>query len=593
VRRADVRCTKNRDETTRILRDVGIQIVANFGDVPSALPFPVPTRDPDPVAESPSALPSVVAPPDSTTVSRLVLVAHDERTEQATFTAEDLTYVAEVPWDERTRIGLRISRGGHEHLDRLDLGEDAQRRRCASSAALRTGASSAVIADHLTQVHVAICELASRAGAPRSLTTPVKMSETDRAVALERAKDPRVFDRLITDLGTLGWIGEESAKRFTVLAALSRNLDQPLWTALTTSTLGERSPGLDVIAAITPPEQQIRVSRLSDNTFYCADPTALCHKLLILDDAQTISSGVSTALRVLRQRGALSAPRIERDPVRGNVRTTFVEIHGPIAVLTASTGAIDPHLQPHVMEVAADESPGHIAAVLAERRRRLAQVTGKDAAEHQHLVARLRNLQRVLLPRRVTIPFAERITGFGTSPRAQRDHETLLGLIAAHALLHQHQRPDVDGSVVATVADFTAAAALMHERMAVEQAGLGQHAQRLLAAITAAHVASFTMQDLARLLPEWNRHAFRSGLTELIALDYIVSPRGGRGAARVYHVVAGVACPQSSPVTRVTLRPSDEVDVRNDRSNFDAKVGELAKVGEIGYANFTGHQDTG
>lgn len=481
VRRVDVRCERHRDGVTTMLRDAGMEMSATANETPAVLSFPV-SASPMPItgmaastssAPAPSVTPSAHTPPIA--LSPLVLVAHDERTEQATFRADDLTYVAEVPWDERTRMAVRISRAGMTHADRLDVAEDAQRQRYASSAALRTGATIATIAGHLAQLH-----LAMRALTTRTATTPTRavtsssvvMSDAERDAACTFARNPRLFEHLITDLSTLGWIGEDSTKRLTVLAALSRGTDEPLWMSFTTSVPGERSLGLEVIAAITPPEQKIHVSRLTDNTFFYADATALQHKLLILDDATTISSGVATALRVLRSRGALSAPRVERDPVRGDMRTTFVDIHGPLAVLTTSCGSLDASLSSQVMEVAADESPEHVAQVLAQRRRRVMTSASDD---HDQILRRWHHLQRMLIPRPVIIPYADRITGFGTSPRARRDHDALLTLIASHALLHQHQRPQLAGSVVATVDDFTVAAALLHDRLAIDQAGLGPH----------------------------------------------------------------------------------------------------------------------
>ncbi|MBA2480023.1 MAG: hypothetical protein H0V44_05120 [Planctomycetes bacterium] len=574
VRAADVRCERQRPEIASLLRDAGIVIGPIAAEEPVVLAFPTLVVSNASVGAVPSAETSAVAEPAA---SPLILVDHDQRTEQATFSADDITYSCEVPWDERTRVGIRIVRGGHEHPDRIDLAEDAQRRRCASSAALRVGAAASVIETHLAQLHRGIRELVERASASsRSVAKLTSMSDTDRASALAFAKQPRLLDRIASDLDTLGWIGEDTAKRFTILAALSRLHDHPVWVSLTTSTDGDRSAGIDAITAITPPEHLIHVSRLTDNTFTYADPTSLRHKLLVIDDASAITAGVATALRVLRRRGAISAPRVERDPVRGDIRTTFVEIHGPIAVFTACSGEIDQRIQPLMVAVESDESPEHIERILSDRRRRIAQAPGHLDSQCEALVARLRNFQRVLMARRVTVPFAERIQGFGTSPRARRDHETLLALIASHALLHQHQRPDLGGSVVATAEDFTVATALMQERLVIEQAELGQHARRLLLAITSAQVSSFTMQDLGRLLPEWNRHSFRNGLSELMALDYLVSPRGGRGAARIYHVTGSLGGPMA-PISRIFLQP----------------VGELAEVGGSESANVTLRQDTG
>jgi hypothetical protein len=593
VRKAEVRCQRNGDDIAAILHAAGIEITTAAEPeaakpLGTALIFPqvavrdevVPglavQQDPEPAAiEAPA---DVLLVP---TVSALVLIHHDVRTERATFKAGDITYGADVPWDERTKTGLSIKRGTQEHVDRLDLAVEVQRQRCASSAALRTGAPKGVIEAHLAQLHEEIRALVEKAAAPlpsRRAAPAIAMTEVERAEAMELARCSDLLDRVLADLTALSWVGETSAKTFTFLAAMSRNLDEPIWVALTANGTSERSPGLDAIAAVTPPEDCIRVSRLTDSAFYYADPAALRHKLLIIDDAGSITAKVGATLRVLKRSKKLHGTRVESDPVRGEVRTQFIEIPGPIAFLTATSGSLDEQLRSQVVDVAADDSPEHIALVLAERRRRLAHPASQDEQHRERAVARLRNLQRVISPRPVVLPFADRIDGFGASPQARRDHDTLLSLIASHALLHQHQRLSDSGSVVATVNDFTVAAALMNERMVMAEGGLGKSAQQLLATVCSVHRTSFTMGDLSKLLPGWTRHACRAALDELKELDYVSSPRGGRGAPRTYHLHPGSANLASPTApTRITLR----------------EVGELAKVGETGFANFIPESETG
>jgi hypothetical protein len=524
VRRAVVRCLQDREAIAACLTAAGIT-VADTVEAPPAQP------DPD-------AFPADIS-----------LQRHDAQAELATFAAGELTYIVEVPWDDRTLTGIRIQRGIHEHLDRIDLGAEPQRRRCSSSAALRTGAPALVIAGHLAQLHTAIAALAERATAPADRAASIPTLPPDlRAEALALAQAPDLLARIVADLATGGWVGEASAQQFTVLAAISRLTDDPIWMALS----GPDAVGVDVIAAFTPPEETLRVSRLTDATFYHADPAALRHKLLIIDDASRISAGVATALRVLKRRGALSASRIASDPVRGQTRTAFVEVHGPIAVITAADDAVDPRLQGHLVTVASDESPAQVEAVLAARRQRAASVGA--AAERERISTRWRNLQRVLAALPVVIPFAAGIPSFGTSVEARRDHDLLLTLLAAHALLHQHQRTRIDGTVVATEADLAVASALIAARRSARDDGLSRHGRQLLAAITAARFGSFTMEDLDRLLPEWTRYTCRSALDELMACDFISSPRSGRGIARTYRLHAA--------------------------STNAREVGELATVGE-------------
>lgn len=530
VRRAVVRCQQDAEAIASCLQAAGIEVVSTL-------------KEPE------------VAPEQTIT-----LVQHDQQAEMATFQAGDLTYISEVPWDAGSTVGIRIQRGTQEHADRIELSSEPQRKRCSSSAAMRTGIPAGIILAHLTQLDGAIRDLSAKASTLPTRTAG-EMSETQRLEALALARKPDLFNTMVSDLDALGWVGETSAKRFTVLAALSRLLEDPVWVSLTGSS------GLNAIAAITPPEESIHVSRLSDSAFYNAEPAALRHKLVIIDDASKVSSGVATALRILKKRGALSASKVTTDPVRGQTKTVFVEVHGPIAVLTSSDDAIDPQLQPHLIEVAGDESPGHVAEMLAARRRRCAQVG--TTTNREQVIAKLQNLQRVLSPLPVVIPYAERITGFGSSPSARRDHDLLLSLLEAHALLYQHQRQKMDGAVVANETDFEVVAALITERQSAINTGLGRHAQEILSAIWKAGFTSFTMDDLLALLPNWTRHAFRTGLDELVTCEYISSPRSGRGAARTYHL--------------------HSIPKRNNEGSSYAiflKVGELAEVGETEITNF-------
>jgi hypothetical protein len=584
VRRAEVRCLRQGKDIADILRAAGIEIAGTSNASPAPLPgkiltFPQSAKaalvvPSEPVAVTPQTPTAIPAP-----TAHIVLVEHDERAERATFSANDITYISEIPWDERTRVGVRIRRGMHEHVDRLDLAEDAQRKRCASSAALRTCVSASVIEAHLIQLHDAVCALAKKAASPlpRQAAPANAMSESERAAAMELAQRPDLLDRIVSDLTALYWIGEESQKRFGFLSALSRNLEDSVWLAFSGGISGDCSPGFEAIAAITPPEQCIRVSRLTDNAFYYANSNALQHKLLIIDDASAIPANVCTSLRILKRRGAISSTRVERDPIRGEIRTAFVEVRGPVGVLTTMGEIIDPQIQPYFHQIVADDSPEHVASVLADRRRRLAG-TGSNIPERERAVARLVNLQRVIEPRPVVIPFAERIDGFGLSPPSRGDHDCLLSLIAAHALLYQHQRLSESGSIIATTEDFAVVAALMNERLAVSAAGIGKRAHHLLSTLWSARVVSFTMEDVSRLIPDWTRHAFRAALDELMELDYVSSPRSGRGVARTYHLHAGPVA-QGTPATcpRIALRP----------------VGELAEVGEAALANFISVTSTG
>ena len=80
--------------------------------------------------------------------------------------------------------------------------------------------------------------------------------------------------------------------------------------------------------------------------------------------------------------------------------------------------------------------------------------------EAEAITRRHWNAQRLLEPLPVVIPFADRLTFPSSWMRTRRDHARFLNLIEVSAFLHQHQREQRGGAIVADVADYAVAYAL-------------------------------------------------------------------------------------------------------------------------------------
>lgn len=547
VRQIEVRAFRHGDAIAAAFTGAGISasVAGNETATQGAIvPFPTPADPPIATISSdqaapteptePAAPPPAVAPASAAAID---LIRHDAAIEQAVFRCGDATLTCQIPWGETTNLEVVLQRGEQRHRDRLDLAVVAQRLRFASCASLRTGLTPAVIADALVALLPAVQALAKPA-VPAVVTPdqlpPMPAADRDAATALLRADD--LLDRIANDLEHLGWIGESDAKALVVLAATSRLCPEPVWAVLTATTAGERFPALRALTAITPPEHLVHVSRLTDNALFHADPSGLKHKLLILDDAEAVSPAVATALRILHARGALTGTQVERDAIRGEMRTRFIEAGGPLAVVTATTGQVHQVLRHHLIEIPVDETVEQAERILAARRRVLAVPIAGSPAER--IAARLRNAQRLLLPRPVLIPAAEQVAVPTPILRNRSLQDAFFSLIAASACLHQYQRLLADGHVVATQCDLAIATRLVTALAGQRVAGLSSQAQHLLNALWAARRTSFTMEDLTALLPDWSRWAFRASLAELARLDYVAAGRSGRGKLRDYTLVA-------------------------------------------------------
>ena len=504
-----------------------------------------------------------------------VLVKHDTKTESAVFAVDDARYEVEVTVDGGSRLSVRLERQGKLALDRFDLASEAQRRRFATSAAMKTLLPFEMVEAHL------ICILDSVKALQESLLNPVRrqavqpeVSETEKKEALAYLGRADLLDAVAADLESMGWTGEERNKRLLYLAAISRKLHSPLSAALISSSGAGKSVGIETISTLTPAEDLIHVSRLSDSALFYFDKDALRHKLLVVDESDALSREAIVSLRVLQSRGALSQSRVLRDPATGGTVTQFVEARGPVAVLTSTAGKLDRELLSRCFDLPVDESPAQTARVLEAQRRARSNPEGSGADGLKSKIARRhQNMQRLLASLPVVTAFADRIEFPATSIKYRREQERFLNLIEASALLHQHQRlkqKNATGEefIIADMRDFEIARGLCAESVARAADDLSGHGRELLALIENAKLESVSMEGLKALRPEWTRYRFRTGLDELVRLEVLTSLRSGRGKAREYRLQA------KSNVTPLRA----EVRIR--------EVGELAKVGEAEIANF-------
>jgi len=462
----------------------------------------------------------------------LVLVRHDAKAESAVFQRGEAVYAVQVPWGGRSTVAITLTLGAASHRDRFDLAVAPQRLRFAAAASHRVHLPPADIARDLERLLPMLLRLVEvKPAEPVTTTATVPgLTAAEHATALALLRAPDLLPTLVVQLDALGAGLPADAMAWTLLAAVSRLAAEPVWLTLTSADPAERFSAIDVLGRITPPEAQLHLSRLTDAALFHGDADGLRHKLLLLDDLAPLTPAAATALRVLHTRGRLTTSHVQRDAVRGRMRTRILAADGPIAVVSACVGAVPEALRHQLVALPVAADPGQRACDL---RRRFAPPVAADA-----VIRGLHQLQRLLAPAAVIIP---ETLPLDLPPIIVRDrtlHEAVVGLIAASALLHQHQRLRLDGAVVATTADVAVAVRLALGIAGARSLGLSPGAQQLMQALTAAGCSTFTMEDCAAALPTWTRWAFRTALDELARLDLVAPGRTGQGKQRTYALLA-------------------------------------------------------
>lgn len=220
------------------------------------------------------------------------------------------------------------------------------------------------------------------------------------------------------------------------------------------------------------------------------------------------------AVRVLQSRGELSYSVT----VQGKAQNLVVR--GPVAVMSGTVSStIDRQNASRCLELTLDDSAEQTRRIQAAQARRAAGETSPRVDPQPFVDA-----QRVLEPAEVVIPYATRLTFPARTTAGRRASQRLLGLVQAHALLHQRQRErDRQGRLVATTADYAAVYALLGPQVEREVDGLSPRAARAHA-ILVERGAALNRREIAEAAG-WSFSTADRAVDELVKQELVTLER--------------------------------------------------------------------
>jgi hypothetical protein len=439
----------------------------------------------------------------------------------------------------RVALAVTDSEHGGFHLDTLDLCQAKARSAFIETAVAELHSDRSALVRELAEVLFAT----EAAVAARDAAAPMTaMTEDERVEAMELLSAPDLAEQVVEDLRALGVVGEETNLLVGYLATISRKAERPFGVVVQSSSAAGKSTLADAICALVPEEDLASYSAVTGQALYYVGAADLAHKVLAVAEEQG-ASRASYALKLLVTEGRLSIASTAKDTATGKLRTRSYEVAGPVAlVLTTTATDIDPELANRLVVLGVDEDQAQTRAIHAAQRQ-AATLDGLVARlRRERIVTRHRNAQRLIEPMAVVIPDADAIVFPDHATRHRRDHQKLLSLICASALLHQHQRHQDTIEVgersvryVEASPDDVALGVRLAERVLTRGGDdLAPQTRRLLAAAQSlaacraeaddvnSAVVTFTRRELREMLG-WSEHQVRIGLARLVALEYLVA----------------------------------------------------------------------
>jgi DNA primase catalytic core len=384
------------------------------------------------------------------------------------------------------------------------------------------------------------------------------MTAEEEAAALGLLRDPRLMERVLEDFEKCGMVGEETNKKIGYLAAVSRLLEKPLAIVVQSASSAGKSSLMEAVLDFIPEEQRESYTAMTGQALFYMGQKNLKHKILAISEQQG-ADRASYPLKLLQSEGKLNIASTGKDPVSGKLVTHDYEVEGPVMLfLTTTAQEPDEELMNRAIALTVNEEREQTRAI-HQRQRESRTIEGHILRRKRAKLMRLhRNAQRLLRP--ITVVNNHDVGEFPDyMTRARRDHNKLLTLIEAIALLHQHQRetkriPVGDGEVLEYIETTEADVKLAQE--IAEQVGLKPsldelrpQARKLLSLIREMVSAECERLEIEPSLYRFTRRTvreytkcgdtqLRQHLRKLEEMEYVIVRRGGNQGQLVVYQLA-------------------------------------------------------
>ena len=344
---------------------------------------------------------------------------------------------------EKLKINLRLSVGNNFHLDTLDLYQARARTNFAQTAAKTCRVNESIVnADLLSLIENLEAErLQMRKSSSAEAETTAAMTETEREAAMSFLKDEKLTERIVEDFRKCGLVGERSTVLTAYLGAVSRKLSEPLALLIVARSGAGKSALQDAICNFVPPEELVRVTRLTGQALFYKDPYSLQRKMLVIAEDEGAMQAVYS-LRTLASDQRLSIAATRTDPQSGKLSTEHYEVFGPVVIVitTTSAEAFDEETRSRFVQLTMNETIEQTRLILERQRHRHSLLGVLEQAESEETKRLHHHAQRMLKPLAVVNPFVEYLTYPSERLIHRREQRKYLSLINSIALLHQYQR---------------------------------------------------------------------------------------------------------------------------------------------------------
>lgn len=293
------------------------------------------------------------------------------------------------------------------------------------------------------------------------------ISQKKRDKALKLAKSPDLLHRVKNILQQIGLVGESDKGLLLYISLTSRMLNRPISIILKAGSSAGKSYLVKTVLKLIPEEAYIEMTGLSPKALVYLNET-FSHRFLIIYEFHGVKEDDYTEymIRTLLSENKIIYAVVEKNEHEGH-ETRIIEKEGPTGLITTTTHPnIHDENETRLFSISVNEDNAQTKSIKEKIAQDYQELqTEFDEGEFEDLL----NLQKILKPLRVKIPFAKELSDRTPDEplRMRRDFQRILAVVEAIALLHQHQRniEEKDGIkyIEASLEDYYMARCLLEE----------------------------------------------------------------------------------------------------------------------------------
>lgn len=368
---------------------------------------------------------------------------------------------------DKKKVNIALYKG-EKHVMRDYFSLDSNKARTTfSNAAKISDEEKEVVKEDLMLLAGVVEEINKEILRSKKDTKEKKLSKADKEEAEALLTSNTLLYDILKMIKKAGVAGEEKNTLIHYLVFTSRITEDPLSVVVKGESSVGKSYGVSKVITLFPRDTYVDITDATAQSFYYAPSGHFAHKIIVIFEKHG-GEKADYSIRTLQSEKKLKIQVTVKDPQTGEFGTQEHEIEGPAGFITTTTEAvIHSENETRNISIYPDESTTQTEKTFEVTDAKYRGVSGLTKKE----LKPWRNMQRILKPYDVLIPFVEELrTSFPKKPvRVRRDYGKLLALIAVIALLHQKQRGvktiGEKEYIVATLVDFHIAKVLLEETL--------------------------------------------------------------------------------------------------------------------------------